>query len=167
MKSTIDFILTVIVITSTLVFSNTKRDNHFLGRWEIDVQKTLSSNDLPSSVNMRLNIGPTDYVITFALAGKYYEIFGNQTVEGTWSRYETDIAVARVETDKSIKKRKKRLKQKLSNSKLTRYEKTRLQQKEYHLNRASLKSFEYKNGYIILNLTKPDKDIELFFKRGI
>ena len=167
MKNTVKFVLLFLVITCTQIFSNPKRDNHFLGRWEIDVQKTLSSNDLPSSVNMRLNIGSTDYVITFALAGKYYETFGNQTVEGTWSRYETDMAVARVETDKSIKKRKKRLKQKLSNSKLTRYEKTRLQQKEYHLNRASLKSFEYKNGYIILNLTKPDKDIELFFKRGI
>ena len=167
MINTIRSILLVILASFMLLSANSKRDNHFLGRWEIDVQKTLSSNDLPSSVNMRLNIGPTDYVITFALAGKYYEIFGNQTVEGTWSRYETDIAVARVETDKSIKKRKKRLKQKLSNSKLTRYEKTRLQQKEYLLNRASVKSFEYKNGYIILNLTKPDIDSEQCFKRGI
>tara|TARA_Y200000002_G_scaffold383169_1_gene403740 strand:+ start:2831 stop:3334 length:504 start_codon:yes stop_codon:yes gene_type:complete len=167
MINTIRPIVPAILASFMLLSADPKRDNHFLGRWEIDVQKTLSSNDLPPHVNMRLNISPTDYVINFALAGKYFEIFGNQTVEGTWSRYETDIAVARVETDENIKKRKKRLKQRLSNSKLTRYEITRLQQKEYLLNRASVKSFEYKNGYIILNLTKPDKDIELFFKRGI
>ena len=167
MINTIRPIVPAILASFMLLSADPKRDNHFLGEWEIDVQKTLSSNDLPPHVNMRLNISPTDYVINFALAGKYFEIFGNQTVEGTWSRYETDIAVARLETDENIKKRKKRLKQRLSNSKLTRYEITRLQQKEYLLNRASVKSFEYKNGYIILNLTKPDKDIELFFKRGI
>ena len=167
MINTIRPIVPVILASFMLLSANPKRDNHFLGRWEIDVQKTLSSNDLPSRVNMRLNISPTDYVIKFTLAGKYYEIFGNQTVEGTWSRYETDIAVARVETDKNIKKRKKRLKKRLSNYKLTRYEKTRLQQKEYLLNRASIKYFEYKNGYIILNLIRPDKDIKLFFKKEI
>ena len=167
MINTIRPIVPVILASFMLLSANPKRDNHFLGEWEIDVQKTLSSNDLPGISNQSLNINPSDHVINFGLAGKYFEIFGNQKVEGTWSRYETDIAVARVETDENIKKRKKRLKKRLSNEKLTRYEKTRLQQKEYLLNRASLKSFEYKNGYIILNLIRPDKTVKLFFKKGI
>ena len=167
MKNNLKFILTIIISTSLLVSSNNKRNNHFLGKWEIDIQKTLSLNYLPNGRSQILNINPSDYIIKFNLAGKYSEKLGAQTMEGTWSRYKTDMAVARVDTDKNIKRRKKRLKQRLSNSKLSRYEKTRLQQKEYFLNRGSIKSFEHKNGFIILNLIRPDKDIKLFFRRGI
>ena len=167
MKNNTKFILTIIISISFLVSSNIERNNYFLGKWEIDIQKTLSFNDLPNGMSQISNINSSDYTINFDLAGKYSEKLGPQTIEGTWSRYKTDMAVARLDRDKNIRRRKKRLKQRLSNSRLSRYEKTRLQQKEYFLNRASIKSFEHKNGFIILNLIRPDKDIKLFFRRVI
>ena len=121
MKSTIDFILTVIVITSTLVFSNTKRDNHFLGKWEIDVQKTLSLNDFPSGSNQRLNINPSDHVINFGLAGNYNERFGGLKFKGSWSRYDTDLAVARLESDYRIRNLKRLLNQKIKQGNKSRH----------------------------------------------
>ena len=44
--------------------------------------------------------------INFDLAGKYSEKLGAQTIEGTWSRYKTDMAVARLDRDKNIRRRK-------------------------------------------------------------
>ena len=60
MKNKVRYILPIYAVIYALVFSNTKRENHFLGKWEIDVQKTLSSNNLPSSSNQSLNIDPLD-----------------------------------------------------------------------------------------------------------
>ena len=47
MINTIRPIVPAILASFMLLSAEPKRDNHFLGEWEIDVQKTLSSNDLP------------------------------------------------------------------------------------------------------------------------
>ena len=65
----------------------------------------------------------------------------------------------------SPNQRRLRLKGKLSNPKLTRYQKTRLEQKLYFLDRASVKSYDYKNGYVILSVKRQDKNIQLFFRK--
>ncbi len=46
MINAIRLIAPVILTSFMLVSANTKRDNHFLGKWEIDVQKTLTSRFL-------------------------------------------------------------------------------------------------------------------------
>ena len=114
MKSMVKYILPIFAITYTLVFSNTKKENHFLGKWEIDVQKTLSSNNLPSGSNQSLDINPLDFIINFSLAGNYNEMFGGLKFEGTWSRYHLNLAVARLESDNRIKNLKKHINQKIN-----------------------------------------------------
>ena len=163
MKSTIDFILAVIVITSTLVFSNTKRDNHFLGKWEIDVQKTLSLNDFPSGSNQRLNINPSDYVINFGLAGNYNERFGGLKLKGSWSRYNLDLAIARLESDERIKNLKKHINQKINQNNKSRHELTRLYQRMHKVNRMSVRTYTYKEGNVYLK--QDGMDIVLVFRR--
>tara|TARA_S200000501_G_C20608216_1_gene649047 strand:+ start:216 stop:713 length:498 start_codon:yes stop_codon:yes gene_type:complete len=150
MKSTIDFVLTVIVITSTLVFPSTKRDNHFLGKWEVDVQKTLSLNDFPSGINQRLYINPSDHVINFGLAGNYNEKFGGLKFKGSWSRYDTDLAVARLESDDRIKNFKGHLNQKIKQGNKSRHKLTRLYQRMHKVNRMSVRTYTYKDGNIHL-----------------
>ena len=103
MKNTVKFVILFLVITCTQIFSNPKRDNHFLGKWEIDIKKTLSLNDFPNGSNQRLNINPSDHLINFGLAGNYNERFGGLKFKGFWSRYDTDLAVVRLESDDSIK----------------------------------------------------------------
>ena len=73
----------------------------------------------------------------------------------------------KIESDEKISQRRARLKLKLLNPKLTRYQKTRLEQKLYFLDRASVKSYDYKNGYLILSLKRQDKNIKLFFRKEI
>ena len=164
MKSTIDFILPVVVITSTLVFSNTRRDNHFLGKWEIDVQKTLSLNDFPSGSNQRLNINPSDHVINFGLAGNYNERFGGLKFKGSWSRYDTDLAVARLESDDRIKNLKGHLNQKIKQGNKSRHELTRLYQRMHKVNRISVRIYTYKDGNVLLE--QDGMDIVLVFRRA-
>ena len=163
MKSTIDFILSVIVITSTLVFPNTKRDNHFLGKWEIDVQKTLSLNDFPSGSNHRLNINPSDHVINFGLAGNYNERFRGLKFKGSWSRYNTDLAVARLDSDDRIKSLKRHLNQKIKQRNKSRHELTRLYQRMHKVNRISVRTYTYKDGNVYLE--QDGMDIVLAFRR--
>ena len=163
MKSTIDFILPVVVITSTLVFSNTRTDNHFLGKWEIDVQKTLSLNDFPSGSNQRLNINPSDHVINFGLAGNYNERFGGLKFKGSWSRYDTDLAVARLESDDRIKNLKGHLNQKIKQGNKSRHELTRLYQRMHKVNRISVRTYTYKDGNVLLE--QDGMDIVLVFRR--
>ena len=164
MKSTIDFILPVVVITSTLVFSNTRTDNHFLGKWEIDVQKTLSLNDFPSGSNQRLNINPSDHVINFGLAGNYNERFGGLKFKGSWSRYDTDLAVARLESDDRIKNLKRHLNQKIKQGNKNRHELTRLYQRMHKVNRMSVRTYAYKDGNVFLE--QDGMDIVLVFRRA-
>ena len=164
MKSTIDFILPVIVITSTIAFSNTKRDNHFLGKWEIDVQKTLSLNDFPSGSNQRLNINPSDHVINFGLAGNYNERFGGLKFKGSWSRYDTDLAVARLGSDDRIKNLKGHLNQKINQGNKSRHELTRLYQRMHKVNRISVRTYTYKDGNVYLE--QDGMDMVLVFRRA-
>ena len=51
------------------------------------------------------------------------------------------------------------------NPKLTRYQKTRLEQKLYFLDRASVKSYDYKNCNVILRVKRQDKNVQLFFRK--
>ena len=118
MINAIRLIAPVILTSFMLVSANTKRDNHFLGKWEIDIQKTLTSNDLPSGNRNSLNINPSDHVINFGLAGNYSERFGGLKFKGSWSRYDTDLAIARLESDDRIKNIKKHLNQKIKQGKL-------------------------------------------------
>ena len=156
-------------ISLSILFSSPpeERSNHFIGQWYLDVEKSLSENKVPTNSTNNFYDQKNKYIVTFSKAGKYVEKVGKQVTEGTWSRYKTDLAVARIETDKKVQQRKKQIQQKLSNPKLTRYEKTRLQQKQYFLNRASVKSYAYEDGYVILDLSMQDKELKLFFSRGI
>ena len=164
MKSTIDFILSVIVITSTLVFSNTRRDNHFLGKWEIDVQKTLFSNNLPPGSSKSLNVNPSDHVINFGLAGNYNERFRGLKFKGSWSRYNTDLAVVRFESDERIKSLKRHLNQKVKQGNKSRHELTRLYQRMYKVNRISVRTYTYKDGNVYLE--QDGMDMVLVFRRA-
>ena len=163
MKNTVKFVLLILVITCTQVFSNTKRDNHFLGKWEIDIQKTLSLNNFPSGSNQRLNINPSDYVINFSLAGNYNERFRGLKFEGSWSRYDTDLAVARLELDDRIKSLKRHLNQKIKQSNKSRHELTRLYQRMHKVNRISVRTYTYKDGNVYLD--QDGMDIVLAFRK--
>ena len=163
MKSMVKYILPIFAITYTLVFSNTKKENHFLGKWEIDVQKTLSSNNLPSGTNQSLNIGPLDFIINFSLSGNYNERFGGLKFEGSWSRYDTDLAVARLESDDRIKSLKRHLNQKIKQRNKSRHELTRLYQRMHKVNRISVRTYTYKNGNVYLE--QDGMDIVLAFRR--
>ena len=163
MKSTNNFILSVIVITSTLVFPNTKRDNHFLGKWEVDVQKTLSLNDFPSGSNQRLNINPSDHVINFGLAGNYNDRFGGLKLDGSLSRYDTGLAVARLESDYRIRNLKRHLNQKIKQGNKSRHELTRLYQRMHKVNRISVRTYTYKDGNVYLD--QDGMDIVLAFRK--
>ena len=115
MINTIRPIVPAILASFMLLSADPKRDNHFLGEWEIDVQKTLSSNDLPGISNQSLNINPSDHVINFGLAGNYNERFGGLKLKGSWSRYNLDLAIARLESDERIKNLKKHINRLLIN----------------------------------------------------
>ena len=164
MKNTVRYILPIYAVIYTLVFSNTKRENHFLGKWEIDVQKTLSSNNLPSGSNQSLDINPLDFIINFSLAGNYNEMFGGLKFEGTWSRYHLNLAVARLESDNRIKNLKKHINQKINQNNKSRYEMTRLYQRMQKVNRMSVRTYTYKEGNIYLK--QDGLDLVLVFKRA-
>ena len=164
MKNTVRYILPIYAVIYTLVFSNTKRENNFLGRWEIDVQKTLSSNNLPSGSNQSLDINPLDFIINFSLAGNYNEMFGGLKFEGTWSRYHLNLAVARLESDNRIKNLKKHINQKINQNNKSRYEMTRLYQRMQKVNRMSVRTYTYKEGNIYLK--QDGLDLVLVFKRA-
>ena len=150
MKNTVKFVLLILLITCTQVFSNPKIDNHFLGKWEIDVQRTLSLNDFPSGSNQRLNINPSDHVINFGFAGNYNERFGGLKFKGSWSRYNTDLAVARLESDDRIKNLKGHLNRKIKQGNKSRHELTRLYQRMHKVNRMSVRTYTYKDGNVYL-----------------
>jgi len=164
MKNTVRYILPIYAVIYTLVFSNTKRENNFLGRWEIDVQKTLSSNNLPSGNNQSLDINPLDFIINFSLAGNYNEMFGGLKFEGTWSRYHLNLAVARLESDNRIKNLKKHINQKINQNNKSRYEMTRLYQRMQKVNRMSVRTYTYKEGNIYLK--QDGLDLVLVFRRA-
>ena len=164
MKNTVRYILPIYAVIYTLVFSNTKRENHFLGKWEIDVQKTLSSNNLPSSSNQSLNIDPLDFIINFSFAGNYTERFGGLKFKGSWSRYDTDLAVARLESDDRIKNLKGHLNQKIKQSNKSRHELTRLYQRMHKVNRMSVRTYTYKKGNVYLK--QDGLDLVLVFRRA-
>ena len=164
MKNTIDFILPIIVITSTLVFSSTKKENYFLGKWEIDVQKTLSANDLPTSNSHSLNINNSDHVINFGLAGNYTERFGGLKFKGSWSRYDLDLAIARLESDDRIKSLKKHLNQKVKQGSKSRNELTRLYQRLHKINRMSVRTYTFKEGNVYLK--QDGIDFVMVFRRA-
>lgn len=164
MKNTVRYILPIYAVIYTLIFSNTKRENHFLGKWEIDVQKTLSSNNLPSSSNQSLNIDPLDFIINFSFAGNYTERFGGLKFKGSWSRYDTDLAVARLESDDRIKNLKGHLNQKIKQSNKSRHELTRLYQRMHKVNRMSVRTYTYKEGNVYLK--QDGLDLVLVFRRA-
>ena len=163
MKNTVKFFLLFLVITCTQIFSNPKRDNHFLGKWEIDIKKTLSLNDFPNGSNQRLNINPSDHLINFGLAGNYNERFGGLKFKGFWSRYDTDLAVVRLESDDSIKSLKRHLNQKIKQGNKSRHELTRLYQRMHKVNRISVRTYTYKDGNVYLE--QDGMDIVLAFRR--
>ena len=150
MKNTVRYILPIYAIIYTLVFSNIKRENNFLGKWEIDVQRTLSSNNLPSGSNQSLNIDPLDFIINFSIAGNYNERFGGLKFKGSWSRYDTDLAVARLESDDRIKNLKGHLNQKIKQGNKSRHELTRLYQRMHKVNRISVRTYTYKDSNVFL-----------------
>ena len=152
-------------IQSFTFSANKISENYFYGRWELDIEKSLSANLASKSLKADLNGKLIDHKIIFSRSGKYKERFGNIITKGTWSRYKEDLAIVRIESDEKISQRRVRLKGKLSNPKLTRYQKTRLEQKLYFLDRASVKSYDYKNGYVILSVKRQDKNIQLFFRK--
>mgnify|MGYP005752071003 FL=1 len=152
MKNKVRYILPIYAVIYALVFSNTKRENHFLGKWEIDVQKTLSSNNLPSSSNQSLNIDPLDFIINFSFAGNYTERFGGLKFKGSWSRYDTDLAVARLESDDRIKNLKGHLNQKVKQGNKSRHELTRLYQRMHKVNRMSVRTYTYKEGLSLIHI---------------
>ena len=164
MKNKVRYILPIYAVIYALVFSNTKRENHFLGKWEIDVQKTLSSNNLPSSSNQSLNIDPLDFIINFSFAGNYNERFGGLKFKGSWSRYDTDLAVARLESDDRIKNLKGHLNQKIKQSNKSRHELTRLYQRMHKVNRMSVRTYTYKEGNVYLK--QDGLDLVLVFRRA-
>ena len=164
MKNTVRYILPIYAVIYTLVFSNTKRENNFLGKWEIDIQQTLSSNNLPSDGNQSLNINPLDFIINFSLAGNYNERFGGLKFKGSWSRYDTDLAVARLESDNRIKNLKKHINQKINQNNKSRYEMTRLYQRMHKFNRMSVRTYTYKEGNIYLK--QDGLDLVLVFRRA-
>ena len=159
-------ILTYFIQSFTFCANNIS-ENYFYGFWELDVEKSLVANLASKSLETDLKRKLIDHKITFSRSGKYKEIFGNVIIKGTWSRYKEDLAVVRIDSDEKISQRRARLKVKLLNPKLTRYEKTRLEQKLYFLDRASVKSYDYKNGYLILSVKRQDKNIKLFFRKEI
>ena len=164
MKNTVKFVLLFLVITCTQIFSNPKRENHFLGKWEIDIKKTLSLNDFPSGSNQRLNINPSDHLINFGLAGNYNERFGGLKFKGFWSRYDTDLAVARLESDDRIKNLKGHLNQKIKQGNKSRHELTRLYQRMHKVNRMSVRTYTYKKGNVYLK--QDGLDLVLVFRRA-
>ena len=164
MKNKVRYILPIYAVIYVLVFSNTKRENHFLGKWEIDVQKTLSSNNLPFSSNQSLKIDPLDLIINFSFAGNYNERFGGLKFKGSWSRYDTDLAVARLESDDRIKNLKGHLNQKIKQGNKSRHELTRLYQRMHKVNRMSVRTYTYKEGNVYLK--QDGLDLVLVFRRA-
>ena len=163
MKNNIRIFLPIFLFSFLLLTAKTKKDNHFLGKWEIDVQKTLSLNDFPSGSNQRLNINPSDHLINFGLAGNYNERFGGLKFKGFWSRYDTDLAVARLESDDRIKSLKRHLNQKIKQGNKSRHELTRLYQRMHKVNRISVRTYTYKDGNVYLE--QDGMDIVLAFRK--
>ena len=164
MKNTVKFVLLFLVITCTQIFSNPKRDNYFLGKWEIDIKKTLSLNDFPNGSNQRLNINPSDHLINFGLAGNYNERFGGLKFKGFWSRYDTDLAVARLESDDRIRSLKRHINQKIKQGNKSKHELTRLYQRMHKVNRMSVRTYTYKEGNVYLK--QDGLDLVLVFRRA-
>ena len=160
------YLIILTFLIQSFTFSASKiSENYFYGRWELDIEKSLVANFASKSLGTDLKKKWIDHKITFSRSGKYKERFGNVITKGTWSRYKEDLAIVRIESDEKISQRRARLKEKLSNPKLTRYQKTRLEQKLYFLDRASVKSYDYKNGNVILSVKRQDKNVQLFFRK--
>tara|TARA_S200000501_G_scaffold372005_1_gene416182 strand:- start:487 stop:984 length:498 start_codon:yes stop_codon:yes gene_type:complete len=163
MKNNIRIFLPIFLFSFLLLTAKTKRDNYFFGKWEIDVQKTLSENKLPNYSGSGLDINPSEHVINFGLAGNYNERFGGLKLKGSWSRYNLDLAIARLESDERIKNLKKHINQKINQNNKSRYEKTRLYQRMHKVNRMSVRTYSYKEGNIYLK--QEGLDLILVFRR--
>ena len=163
MKNTIRAIMPILLSIFMVVSANSKRDNYFIGKWEIDLSKTVSVNDLPIGSSQNLNIDPSNHVINFGLAGNYNERFGGLNFKGAWSRYDLDIAIARLESDDRIKNLKKYLNQKVKQGNKNRHELTRLYQRIHKVNRISVRTYTYKNGNVFLE--QDGMDIVLVFRK--
>ena len=164
MKNNIRIFLPIFLFSFLLLTAKTKRDNHFLGKWEIDVQKTLSENKLPNYSGSGLDINPSEHVINFGLAGNYNERFGGLKLKGSWSRYDIDLAIVRLESDDRIKNIKKHLNQKIKQGNKSRNELTRLYQRMYKVNRMSVRTYTYKDGSVLLE--QDGMDMVLVFRRA-
>ena len=112
----------------------------------------------------RLNINPSDHVINFGLAGNYNERFGGLKFKGSWSRYDIDLAIVRLESDDRIKNIKKHLNQKIKQGNKGRHELTRLYQRMYKVNRMSVRTYTYKDGSVLLE--QDGMDMVLVFRRA-
>ena len=122
-------IILTYLIQSFIFSANRISENYFYGRWELDIEKSLVANLASKSLKTDLKKKLIGHKITFSRSGEYKERFGNVITKGTWSRYKEDLAVVRIESDEKIFQRRARLKVKLLNPKLTRYQKTRLEQR--------------------------------------
>ena len=150
MKNTIRAIIPIVLSVLMILSAKTKRDNHFIGKWEIDVHKTCTVNDFPVDNIRSLNIDPSNYKINLGLTGNYNERFGGLKFKGTWSRYDSDLAIARLESDDRIKNLKRHLNQKANQGNKNRHELTRLYQRIHKVNRMSVRTYTYKNGNVFL-----------------
>ena len=140
--------------------------NHFVGQWTIDFDKTFLENSsllLPDNLEM-LNYFQNSYKIKFLIDGQFEECISKNTLIGTWSRYEELLAVVRLESDKNVISERIRYKSKINNS-INRYQKTRDFQRLYKLNRASVRKYNYLDGYLSQQIDLGDEVIRLFLKR--
>ena len=158
----------IILFLFSITSGNHKIDkrNSFLGNWKIDVNKTLFENNIPIKLFKSIHNETADYRIAFFRGGKYQENFLDNIKEGTWTRYNESLAIARTDSDEKNKLRKKILNRKISNPEITRNKKTRLMQKRYYLNRSSIRSFTFDSGNIIYHLNRNGKDIKVFFSKS-
>ena len=102
--------------------------------------------------------------INFNIAGNYNERFGGLKFKGSWSRYDTDLAVVRLESDDRIKNLKGHLNQKIKQGNKSRHELTRLYQRMHKVNRMSVRTYTYKEGNVYLK--QDGLDLVLVFRRA-
>ena len=159
--------LLINLILGPLVANNIQDQKiNFFGYWRLDENKSISENKfLESFINHAQTKSP--HTVTFSKDGSYQEKIGEIVRTGTWSKYRDDFVVARLESDEKFKQRERNLKDRVKNQNLSRYQQTRLLQKLYYLDRAALKTYEYKDGFIVLTSQRFDQEIKLFFKKGI
>ena len=159
--------LLIYLLLGPLVANNIQDQKiNFFGYWHLDENKSISENKfLESFINHAQT--KSQHTVTFSKDGSYQEKIGEVVRTGTWSKYRDDLVVVRLESDEKFKQRESNLKDRIKNQNLSRYQQTRLLQKLHYLDRAALKTYEYKDGFIVLTSQRFDQEIKLFFKKGI